>query len=297
MFRLYGMVGLISILAAYLLSFFELIPYSPFSVALNNLLLMMGLWLFFDAVDFKINKTSLLHKIKSKSRLILYLILVAVIAGLFIEFFGAFVSNLWWEPFYSYLSKKPIYQAVLIFFSTAIAIAYGLILPVAYSSCRVLNHIFGRAKAKHNLLKSTQKEKLFHYLGVFGLAFILLPLPLVMLVNLQPLVRGLLFIFPLAGLWFLLEYTEHSQHKRSLLMDLIELRTGKLITIFLVSILLGVLVEGLNLIMPGWLYKNFPFAGFKLFGLPLIILLGWVPLIVIILSFYRTFVKENDNIF
>ncbi len=297
MFRLYGLLGLISIVSSYILSFFELIPYGPVSVALNNFLLMVGLWLFFDAVDFKINKTSLLHKVKSKSKTVLYLILIGVLTGLFIEFFGAFVSNLWWEPFYTYLSEKPIYQAILIFFSTAIAITYVLLLPAVYSVYHVLNHFFEKIKLQHKMLRDKDEKIMFHYLGIVGLFFIIIPLPIVMFLNLIPLIRGILFIFPLLGLWFLLEYVEHSQHKRSLLMDLLELRTGKLIAVFLTSIFLGLMSEGINLFAPGWEYKNFPFASFKIFGIPAIILFGWIPLIIIFLSFYRVFIKENDHLF
>jgi hypothetical protein len=64
MFRYYGFLGLISILSAYLLSFSNAIPHLSINKSLNNFLLLAGLWLFFDAIDFKLNKTSLLHKIK-----------------------------------------------------------------------------------------------------------------------------------------------------------------------------------------------------------------------------------------
>ncbi len=295
MFRFYGFFGLISILSAYFLSYFEIMPYGPTSVALNNLLLMIGLWLFFDAVDFKINKTSLLHKIKSRNKIVVYIILIGVLTGLFVEFFGAFVSYLWWEPFYTYLSEKPIYQAILIFFSTAIAISYVLLFPAVYSIYHVFNHFFENMHLKGGIIKN--KDIIFHYLGFIGLLFIILPLPFVFLMDLMPLTRGLLFIFPLSGLWFLLESIEYCQHKRSLLLDLLELREGKLIAVFLTSIFLGLLIEWLNQFSTGWTYKNFPFASIEILGIPIIILLGWIPLIIIFLSFYRVFIKENDHIF
>lgn len=295
MFRLYGLFGLILILSAYLSSFFELIPYGPFSVASNNLLLMLGLWLFFDAVDFKLNKTSLLHKIKSEHKIVMYIIIIGVLTGLFTEFFGAFVSNLWWEPFYSYLSEKPIYLAVLIFFSTAIGISYVMLFPAIYSIYHVFNHFFEKTKSSGRLIEN--EESVFNHLGLAGLLSIIIPLPLVMLMDLAAPVRGLLFVFPLLGLWFLLESIEHSQHKRSLMKDLLEFKGGKLIAVFLTSIFLGILIEKLNLFSTGWTYKNFPFGSFEIFGIPLIILLGWIPLIIIFLSFYRVFIKENDHIF
>jgi hypothetical protein len=184
---------------------------------------------------------------------------------------------------------------VLIFLSKVIAISYVLLLPAVYSIYHVFNHIFGKLKFKHDFKK---KEKaIFYYLGLLGIIFIIIPIPLVMFLDLLPLVRSLLFGLPLLGLWFILEYVEHSQHKRSLLMDLLEFREGKLIAIVITSLLLGLLIEGLNNIAPAWSYKNIPFASVGIFGIPIIILLGWIPLIVIFLSFYRVFIKENDHIF
>lgn len=295
MFRFYGFVGLVSVLSAYTIAFFKVLPYGPESVILNNFLLMAGLWLFFDAVDFKLNKTSLLHKIRRRSKILIYVISIGVITGVFVEYFGAFVSDLWWEPFYTYIATKPAWQAILIFFSTAIAIAYVMLFPVVYSVYRVLNHFLKENKAVSAADKNL--NGIFMQLGIIGFIFIIIPLPAVMFFSMPSLVRGLLFVFPLFGLWFLLEYVEYTQHKRSLMMDLMGHRKKELVAISLTSVLIGLMVEGLNLLAPAWNYKNFPFGHVQIFGVPVIILVGWIPLIIIFLSFYRVFFKENDVMF
>lgn len=295
MFRFYGLLGLICILLAYFLSYFN-----PVDKALNNFLLGIGIWLFFDSIDFKLNKTSLLHKIKSKNKIILYIIFIGILTGLFVEFFGAFVSNLWWEPHYPDLSGMPLIEAVFISLYKifrAISVTYLILLPEIYSVYRVLNHFFEKIKLKGEIIKSRDEKNIFHYLGFTGLIFIIIPLPLVVFLDLSSLIRGFLFAFPLLGLWFLLEYIEHSQHKRSLLLDLLKLKEGKLIAIFLTSILIGLLVEKMNLFAPAWSYKNLPFSEFTFLGIPIVVLLGWIPLIIIFLSFYRVFIKENDHLF
>ncbi len=196
----------------------------------------------------------------------------------------------------AYLSERTVYQAVVLFFSTGIGF-YILLLPAVYSIYHVFNHLFSKIKLGKKGISYKEERIIFHYLGLVGIILILIPLPIILLLNPDSLVRGLLFALPLAGLWFLLEFVEHTQHKRSLLLDILKLKEGRLVSIFITSLVLGLIIEGMNLLIPAWSYKNIPFSHIAIFGIPLIVLLGWMPLIVIFLSFYRVFIKENDHLF
>lgn len=294
MFEYYGLFGLTLMVLVFLLNFLNLLPYNAYTTSFNHIVLIIGVWLLFDALDFKLNGYSLLHRIKNKHKLLIQLILGGVFIGLFIEFFGVFVFELWGDVFYAYLSKKPFFQAILIFFSTDI-LYYILIFPACFSVYRVTYYFikkeFKQIKIKHNFKR--YENIIFPYLGLAGMVLTISSLTVIFVSNVKPLIKGLIFCFPLIGLWFFLEYLEYRHHQSSILKDIFEFKFRPLIGILITSFLIALIVEGLNFYYTGWSYKNLPLGNIKLLGTPIVAYVGWIPFVIIYLSFFRTFFKEK----
>lgn len=113
MFAYYGLFGLILSLITLSLNFLGLVPDLPHGVLVSNLTWGIGLWLLFDAVDFKLSQTSLLHKLKKRNKTIFYILLISLVAGTVIEVTGAHVFGLWGDLFYHRLAQEQIHTAVL----------------------------------------------------------------------------------------------------------------------------------------------------------------------------------------
>lgn len=126
---------------------------------------------------------------------------------------------------------------------------------------------------------------------------ILLSLLLYLLLEPAGVVRLLLFGLFLLGLWWLLEYIEFKEERTGLLADILERKFDYLLAVVVSSLLIGLFVEGLNRLIPGWQYKNIPFSSIHFLNIPIIILIGWFPLIVILLSFYRSFIRGKQEVF
>lgn len=89
MFALYGLLGLSLVITSYTLSYFFANP----AYHHLNLPFEIGYWLFFDAVEFSLTKTSLVHTFRKYPRYFFYFIGVGALLGLFFDFFGVYISK------------------------------------------------------------------------------------------------------------------------------------------------------------------------------------------------------------
>ncbi len=256
----------------------------------------MGFSLIFDALEYKLHGRSFIHSAMLKPSLFWHGLMVGLLVGIFFEYFGAFVSNLWWEPYYTFLATKPFWLAILIWLATDILVGYVSLFIAILEIYRVLNYLFRSFDQDIHIRRNF--DTMFYWLAWLGLVGIVLPLLLVYYFpQLSPSGRGVLFALPLLGLWLILEFVEHRQHKKSFLLDIFSLKFGKIITVFITSAIIGLAIEGINLFQPVWSYKNFPFASVQIFHIPAIVLVAWVPFILLYLSFYEIFLKKRETLF
>ena len=295
MFRYYGALGLTLVKLAFILTIFKIELPKSLLVSLN----LIGFWLFFDSVDFKLNHTSILHKIKKLHSLLFYIIIIAVLISLVSEFFGAYISGLWGDLYYRGLAKLPLARQVISFLK-GMVIGYGAPFLLAITLYRIILHFvkkeIPKLRFKFNLKKD--EKYIFSHIGLIGAIFLIIPLLFFNLSkNWEPVFRGILFGFTLLGFWFLLEYVEYKKHESSLLKDILEFKWRYLIAVIITSLTIALIVEGFNILNPAWQYKNIPLAHISIFGRPVIIIFGWIPLVVIYLSFYRGFLRKRDVTF
>lgn len=287
----YGFVGLTLVMLAFLLNVLDVPALDPLEFISTTMLFTTGYWLLFDSIDYKLNGTSILHKLRRHHTKFFYLILVGVFIGLVFDFFGAYISDLWEYPI-------KVDENVLIY-SKAIVFGYGIPIMMYYSIYRVLLHLIRKKLGLFGIkLASHRKERrIFRLLGVSGIVMLLVPLLISTFVNLEnPILRGLLFSFTLVGLWFILESIEYHEHERSLLKDIFHGYWNPLMALTIGAVATGFVWEFLNLLKPSWTYKNYPLAEFSLFGVPVAILAGWILLFIVYLSFYRAVFRGREDV-
>ena len=181
----------------------------------------------------------------------------------------------------------------------SITFGYGVPILMYYSIYRViltlLSKKFGTLGVK---LTSHKKEgMIFKALGVIGIVLFLVPLFISTFYAFEnPILRGLLFSFTLIGMWFILEFIEYSRHERSLLKDIFHGFWNPVLALVIGAVATGFVWEFLNLLKPSWIYKNYPLGEYALFGVPVVILLGWILLFVVYLSFYRAVFRGREDV-
>ena len=282
MFRCYGVLGITLIIVSYILR-------ASGSLILITETFVIGYWLFFDAIDFMISGTSLIHKIKKKHSLMPILVITGIFIGILFEIFGVMISNLW------------AYTNFTIFFYVdGIIFGYGFPILMYYSAYRVVLHLvrnkFGKFGKK--LVSRNEETLFFSVLSYVGIACTLVPLLIIPYLDLlDPVPRGMLFGLTLVGIWFLLESIEYKQHKRSLIKDVFEGYWNPAVAIVIAAIMTGISWELFNTVDFAWKYQNLPFNDTTVLGVPIAVIIGWIPLLIIYLSFYRVISKSKKAVF
>ncbi len=294
MFKGYGVIGLVSILIAFLLNFFKIIPAYPIGLIVPHYFFLIGLWLILDAIDFMMNKSSVLHKIKKWNILFFYIFLSGILIGVIFEFYGIFISNLWTSYFNTWSLQMQILH-----YSVGIIVGYGIPVLIYMSLFRISLTLTKKEFGKFGkrLITKRLESNLFRNLGTAGLIFLIIPLLLYPFsLYWSPILRGWLFSFCLIGLWFVLEYVEYRRHESSFLKDIFEGKWLPPLAVIITALIVPILWENLNYMRESWAYRNIPLENFKIFGIPVVIMGGWVLLVVIYLSFFRIILKKRERI-
>ncbi|MDI6721816.1 MAG: hypothetical protein QMD85_05460 [Candidatus Aenigmarchaeota archaeon] len=279
MFRVYGIAGLTLVISAYIINFLVL----DFA---TTALFTVGFWLFFDAIDYQMNKTSILHKIMKRHWMLLWLLLAGIFIGYTFEFFGRELAGLW------IITDNPNYFELF----PGILFGYGVPILMYYSFYRVILSLIGRRNFGIKLAGRKSEKGIMGNVSIAGAIFTIIPLLLFPALGaLDPVMRGFMFGFTLLGMWFLLEHIEYRRHEKTLLMDILEGRWVQPLALAAGAVITGLLWEASNALNPSWTYTNLPFADVQIAGVPLAVLIGWIPLYIVYLSFYRA-VFRGDRI-
>lgn len=285
---IYGILGLMLISFAFLSNMLKFgigITSTPFFTT--------GYWLLFDYLDYKLSGNSILHKINKNYKILFIAVFTGIFIGLTFDFYGIFISHLW-DWYYS----GPFYYQILSYIRGLI-FGYGVPILMYYSIFRVTKFFIKKyfiIKTKIHVKRQLQ-IKLFKNTGLFGVTFLSLPLFLNLFVpNLNPALRGVMFLLSLIGLWFILESIEYRRYEKSFLKEAFKGNLLLMIAVIISAFATGFIWEYLNLLNPAWTYRNYPFPTLSIFGVPVSVLGGWILLFVIYLSFFKIVLKQKKGI-
>jgi len=101
-------------------------------------------------------------------------------------------------------------------------------------------------------------------------------------------------IFPFLSIWLfsdslLLEY------KTLILLRLIKSK-HIIYTLLLSSLFLVITHEVANIFSFEWMYVNIPFMHYMLYNIPVLVFIGWIPLILFCISFVETYIEKTKKI-
>lgn len=289
MFPKYGFIGILLVLFSYFLNYTKIIPLKYFGLIIPSYFFIIGLFLLFDALNIYLNKTSLIHKLRNKNHSLLKLIFVGFGIGIVFEIYGVYISNLWYSYFQNWFLIP-----YLVHYFLGILVGYGLPALMYFNAYFVISTLIKKKDYKNRFKIS---NNFFIVLLVIGSIFLFLPLVLYRYSLVWPsVIRGLLFGFCLIGLWFIFEYFEHKLHQNTFLISLLQTRFKSLFSLLIISVIVSISWECLNVLRPSWVYQNLPLMKFTILGLPVAIIIAWPMLFVVYFSVYRVIFRNKDRI-
>ena len=198
-------------------------------------------------------------KIITNKNFILLLIIFGTIVTLIIEYIGAFLSPAWIYSFNFFNFKFDFWFSIG---------AYIVYIPATYETFTLIKNI-----TKIKLKKKLDFQKLM--VPILILSLILLMIPFVWSCKEY---TGLSFCFFIVGVFLFLDFINNKINKNSVISN--SLNDPKyFLIIFITSLAISIPSEYTNIFQYVWTYVNIPFIQFTLFNVPIVILLGWIPLV------------------
>lgn len=270
----YGYIGLFIIILAEILLFLGVkivgIYFTP--------IVWTGYILFIDALNFKVHKNSF---IKNRSAEFLIMLPWSVICWLIFEAYNFHLKN--W--YYIGLPESALARTVGYVWS------FATIFPAILETAYFVRPIFEKINKKPS---KTTNAKLLTYF-VLGVIFLIVPLIL------PSEIASYLSAFVWVGFAFLLEPVNYKLGGDSLFRDFENGKVTTLLSLFLSGLICGLLWEFWNYWAVGkWIYTvPIPFAGPKIFEMPLLGFLGFPAFAVEVYSmqnFLITVLKRDQKL-
>ncbi|HIH17717.1 MAG TPA: hypothetical protein HA282_04385 [Nanoarchaeota archaeon] len=234
----------------------------------------LGWWFLIDYINFRIkDKSFLITSISKLDFAYLFLALfIGILTGLMLEVYAQFITPIWVYKF-STLSEWALLMA-----------AWGITTPMGFETFKVVNNLMKGIKdtGKVNMGK---KSKFLN--SLVPTSIILLFIPVIFFILDIKIYPGLTFVFPLVGIWFLLDHINYKKNGFCLLENIIRINPRVIISLLISTLIMAFIGEVLNVPQKVWTYFGIPFLEYQILGVPYVILLGWLPLMIIwIAGFY-----------
>jgi hypothetical protein len=295
MYKYYGILGGLFFIAPHIFGAFDVIICGPFFTAILMVFsYIIGLGLFFDALCFRLTKSSLIYDPKKPIKWI-YLISGIAVLAFISEFFGAYILELWkWGAdlqgsFVALKEFLPLLSFNNIIIIMAVGTLYYLFMFLALFACfKIIYHFIKRSTS----------------LNILGILLSAVFLSLLVLIIIKSCLfsqyKEVILISILLGLWLFCEYVGYRRTKRGLLKIILGSDFRPFIGLAASTFIIGLMVESITLFIPAWAYQNLPWHNIQLFNAPLsFFIIWWLPISIVFLSFYQSFIEpsEEDKLF
>ena len=235
--------------------------------------MVIGYWLFFDALNQILYKESLLSKFKPKQ--IAKIVSLGALAGLVLDF------NMTLTQIIEYYTMNNLWNIFLLYFG------WGICLLAMYENYVFFLRILSKlGESGFRLFPVWLNKSILEnssWIGVLSILF-------VFLFFVHSTVPGWFVIFLFLGKWLVLESFNYKQNKSGMLKSLLKGNLNPAIAIWPAAILFCFAWEGMNLRMGHWAYVNLFWLEPKIFGIPLVAFFGYFCWFAIYLSSYEVFI-------
>ncbi|MBW3018873.1 hypothetical protein KY329_01665 [Candidatus Woesearchaeota archaeon] len=219
---------------------------------------VVGLWFFFDYIDYLLRGSSIIDFfLRHHSLFFLLLIINSFFAFLVDYLYGVRVTGMWAWPSYGLLHWLAMYGIMTLAFCLAMYEFFHVILFLLHPA-------------------RSHKKKI-GWAFPLGVVFLLSPL-LSLVLGYGPYFMLLAFV----GIWFVTDSLSVHFGGKSVLGSIVELNWAVILALLITVVVSFAAHEFLNTFSYEWVYADLP--GMRLLGIPIVVVLGWVPLVAFCIS-------------
>jgi hypothetical protein len=263
--KIIGVIGFFIFLFSLMVAFFS--DNSYFYV-----FFLLGSWFILDYVNFRLTKKSIINLLfKKGNEYFIFLLLILNAFGAFLVdyLYGVKIVGMWEWTNYGVLE-----WIVMLFLMTL------LFCFVVYETYRFFYYVL--SKEFKGRVKKKSHKNFEHVLILIGGIMILIPL--INYLFFDNFYSNYFLVFAFLGIWFICDGFTSYFHGQPIISKILNGNKKVIFSIILSTLFLMVSHEFLNYFAGEWRYVNAPFHNFAIQGIPVSILIGWIPLVVFCIS-------------
>ncbi len=240
----------------------------------------IGYLIIIDFINYKLRNESVIDLLfkKSKIKATYFFIIGSLISAIVVDYFyGVLLFEIWAWNNYTLFNWIILYTVINFCF---ILLVYGVY--------KIFEKYMDNTKYKNY----KPNHKLRNTLQITGFIFLLIPL--INYIIFGQIGTNYTMIFPFLSIWLfsdslLLEY------KKPIITRFIKSK-HIVYTILLTSLFLVITHEVANVFSFEWMYTNIPFMHYMLYNIPVLVFIGWIPLILFCISLVETYIEKTKKV-
>jgi len=239
----------------------------------------VGSWLILDWIDYRKNKKSILgyfYNHKHRTTFFIFFFISTITAFVIDYIYGVRLSKMWEWPAYSNIHFLRMYSIMNISF------IFGM-----YELFRVVRTFLKPYISEHHRLPINMKTKMqkeWRIVGIItGIVFLIIPF-LSWKVGWAVNQMKFLMLLPFLGMWLVSDNITLLLKGKSIINEILRGNMLQIISIIITVFSATLLTETVNLFAHEWIYKYMPFESLQLFTIPLAVFVGWIPLVIGVIS-------------
>ncbi len=271
-FKMYGIIGIMIMLFAQTLAIYQV----PMITVFLTPITWTGYILCIDAAVFKLRGASFIHTRRTQ---FLAMLPLSIACWMIFELYNLHLQN--WRYI---TAESTMIQAVIACW------AFATIFPGILETSELIDTLLNDNKAAPGHATKVRRAKLY---SLIAIGVIFLATPLLVPTGVAQFLFGLVWV----GFVFLLDPLNHVLGVRSLFSELVQGRIDKVISLFLSGTICGFLWEFWNYwATTRWVY-TLPFPPMpRIFEMPLIGFVGFLPFAVECYVMYSFFLRVGDRV-
>jgi hypothetical protein len=247
----------------------------------------VGSWLILDWIDYYKNGKSILgYFYNHKHRIVFFFFFfIATITAFIIDYiYGVRLSNMWEWPAYSNIHFVRMY--------TIMNVAYILGM---YELFRVIHTYLKPYISEHHIISFAIKIKNQISLNIIGIitGIIFLSIPLLSWYTGWASQIKYFMLLPFIGMWLISDNITSLLKGKSIISEIMRGNILQIASLGLTILIAALATETINLYAQEWIYRYMPFEDLQFLGIPTAIFIGWIPLVIGVISLLNM-VKHID---
>ncbi len=233
---------------------------------------LLGSWFILDYVNFKLTKKSIINFLfKKGNEYFIFLLLIFNACGAFLVdyLYGVKIVGMWEWTNYGILEWMVMIFLMTLFFCF-----------VVYETYRFFYFIL--SKEFNGRVKRKNHKKFEHILILIGGLMIFIPFINYLFFN--NFYSNYFLVFAFIGIWFICDGFSSYFQGKTIISKILNGNKKVIFSILLSTLFLMVFHEFLNYFAGEWTYINAPFQSIAIYGIPISVLIGWIPLVIFCIS-------------